>query len=62
MKVDSNYTIEQQQIARIAKALGHPVRIAILQLLQSRTCCYHGDMAEEQPIAKSNLSPHLNEL
>lgn len=62
MKVDSNYTIEQQQIARIAKALGHPVRIAILQLLQSRTCCYHGDMADELPIAKSTLSQHLNEL
>lgn len=62
MKVDSNYTVEQQQIARIAKALGHPVRIAILQLLQSRSCCYHGDMAEELPIAKSTLSQHLNEL
>jgi predicted transcriptional regulator len=56
------FTKEQEQTARFAKALSHPVRIAILQLLHSQTCCYHGDMAEELPIAKSTLSQHLNEL
>jgi ArsR family transcriptional regulator, arsenate/arsenite/antimonite-responsive transcriptional repressor len=56
------FTIEQEQTARFAKALAHPVRVAILQLLKSQTCCYHGDMAEELPIAKSTLSQHLNEL
>ncbi|WP_281298900.1 ArsR/SmtB family transcription factor [Flavobacterium limnophilum] len=56
------FTSEQEQTARFAKALGHPVRIAILQLLNNQTCCYHGDMAEELPIAKSTLSQHLNEL
>ena len=56
------FTKKQLQTARFAKALGHPVRIAILQLLNSQTCCYHGDMALELPIAKSTLSQHLNEL
>jgi len=56
------FTKEQEQTARFAKALGHPVRIAILELLSSQTCCYHGDMAEELPIAKSTLSQHLKEL
>ncbi|MDP3359152.1 MAG: winged helix-turn-helix domain-containing protein [Lutibacter sp.] len=56
------FTAEQEQMARFAKALGHPVRIAILQLLNSQACCFHGDMAEELPIAKSTLSQHLNEL
>jgi len=56
------FTNEQEQTARFAKAMGHPVRIAILQLLNSQSCCYHGDMAEELPIAKSTLSQHLNEL
>jgi ArsR family transcriptional regulator len=56
------FSIEQEQTARFAKALGHPVRIAILELLQSQSCCYHGDMADELPIAKSTLSQHLNEL
>ncbi|MEO9476488.1 MAG: metalloregulator ArsR/SmtB family transcription factor [Cyclobacteriaceae bacterium] len=56
------FTKEQEQTARFAKALGHPVRIAILELLNSQACCYHGDMAEELPIAKSTLSQHLKEL
>ncbi|MEX0813067.1 MAG: winged helix-turn-helix domain-containing protein [Chitinophagales bacterium] len=56
------FTQEQEQTARFAKALGHPVRIAILDLLNSQTCCFHGDMAEILPIAKSTLSQHLKEL
>ena len=57
-----NLTKEQEQLARFAKALGHPVRIAILQMLGKQTCCYHGNMSEVMPIAKSTLSQHLNEL
>ncbi len=56
------YTSEQEEISKIAKAIGNPTRVAILQLLSSQSCCYHGDMAEELPIAKSTLSQHLNEL
>ncbi len=56
------FTKEQEQLARFAKALGHPVRIAILQMLAKQTCCYHGDMSEVLPIAKSTLSQHLKEL
>lgn len=55
-------TKEQGQTARFAKALGHPVRVAILELLNSQACCYHGDMANELPVAKSTLSQHLKEL
>ncbi len=55
-------TPEQEHLARFAKALGHPVRIAILQMLANQSCCYHGDMSEVLPIAKSTLSQHLNEL
>ena len=57
-----NLTKEQEQLARFAKALGHPIRIAILQMLAKQTCCYHGDMSEILPVAKSTLSQHLNEL
>jgi len=55
-------TNEQIQLARFAKALGHPIRVAVLQMLAKQTCCYHGDMSEILPIAKSTLSQHLNEL
>lgn len=52
----------EEQLARFAKALGHPVRVAILQMLAQQSCCYHGDMSEVLPIAKSTLSQHLKEL
>jgi len=55
-------TKEQEQLARFAKALGHPIRVAILQMLSKQTCCYHGDMSEILPVAKSTLSQHLKEL
>lgn len=56
------FSTKQEQTARFAKALGHPIRIAILELLNSQSCCFHGDMAEVLPIAKSTLSQHLKEL
>ena len=62
MDKKTGYTKEQEQMARFAKALSHPIRIAILQLLASQTCCYHGDMSEILPVAKSTLSQHLKEL
>ena len=55
-------TAEQEQLARFARALGNPIRVAILEMLANQSCCYHGDMSEVLPIAKSTLSQHLNEL
>ncbi len=55
-------TVEQEQLARFARALGNPIRVAILEMLANQSCCYHGDMSEVLPIAKSTLSQHLNEL
>ena len=58
------YTESQERMARYAKALGHPVRVFIMDYLvkNSSRCCYSGDMAEELPIARSTLSEHLKEL
>lgn len=56
------YTKEQINLARLAKALSHPARIYILQHLSKQDCCYSGDLAEEMPIARSTLSQHLKEL
>ena len=55
-------TAEQKKIARFAKAMGHPIRLYVLQLLSKQSCCYSGDLTEELPIAKSTLSQHLKEL
>ena len=55
-------TDEQKKIARYAKAMGHPIRMYVLELLSKQNCCYSGDLTDELPIAKSTLSQHLKEL
>ena len=50
------YTEKQERIARFAKALGHPARIAIMQFLAKQEQCYFGDIHEELPIAKATVS------
>lgn len=59
---NKNYSVEQELLARFAKAMGHPARIAILQFLARQTTCYFGDINEELPIAKATVSQHLREL
>lgn len=56
------FTPDQQRLARYAKALAHPVRIYVLQLLSKQACCYSVDLSEVLPLAKSTLSQHLKEL
>ena len=58
---DIVFTENQKQTARFAKALGHPVRIYVLELLSKQACCYSGDLSDILPIAKSTLSQHLKE-
>ena len=41
---NKNYTVKQEQIARFAKAMGHPARIAILQFLAQQETCYFGNI------------------
>jgi ArsR family transcriptional regulator, arsenate/arsenite/antimonite-responsive transcriptional repressor len=57
-------TEKQKRLARYCKAMGHPLRVYILQYLaeNSHRCCYSGDLAELLPIARSTLSQHLSEL
>ena len=53
---------DQKSLARFAKAMAHPIRLYILDLLSKQSCCYSGDLTEVLPIAKSTLSQHLKEL
>lgn len=63
MKSDKNILTEKQKLtARFAKAMGHPIRIYILETLSKQSCCYSGNLSEVLPIAKSTLSQHLKEL
>ncbi|MBK8643744.1 MAG: winged helix-turn-helix transcriptional regulator [Saprospiraceae bacterium] len=56
------FTKRQELIARFANALANPIRVSILELLANKSCCYHGDLSEEFPIANSTLSQHLKVL
>ena len=62
MIVKKVITEKQEKTSRYAKAMGHPVRMYVLELLSNQSCCYSGDLSDELPIAKSTLSQHLKEL
>jgi ArsR family transcriptional regulator, arsenate/arsenite/antimonite-responsive transcriptional repressor len=56
------YNDELIKMARFAKALSHPARLQILNILSNQNCCYSGNIADQFPIALSTLSQHLKEL
>jgi DNA-binding transcriptional ArsR family regulator len=56
------FTKAQNELAVLAKALGHPARIAILQFLIKSKSCVCGDIVEELPLSQSTVSQHLKEL
>ena len=57
-----HFTAHQNQIATIAKALGHPARVAIIEYLLSVDTCICGDIVNELPLAQPTVSQHLKEL
>jgi len=59
---DIDYLAETEELAKFAKALGHPTRIKILNYLENQSCCYTGDLMEMLPLAQSTISQHLKEL
>ena len=50
------------ELAALAKALGHPARVKIVRLLLRRNACVCGDIVEELPLAQSTVSQHLKVL
>lgn len=56
------FTKRQNEIAGMAKALGHPARIAILQYLVKMDACICGDLVDELGLAQPTISQHLKEL
>lgn len=52
----------ENELAEMAKALGHPARVAILKALAERNVCVCGEIVEVLPLAQSTVSQHLKEL
>ncbi|MFC4213322.1 ArsR/SmtB family transcription factor [Pedobacter lithocola] len=57
-----HFTDKQNQIATIAKALGHPARVAIIDYLLKVNACICSDIVTELPLAQPTISQHLKEL
>ncbi len=56
------FTETQNELATLAKVLGHPARVAIIQyLLKTNTCC-NGHLVGELGLAQATISQHLTEL
>jgi ArsR family transcriptional regulator len=59
---NEEYTKIQKDVAKYAKALGHPARVTILELLAKKCNCICNDLVESLPLAQSTLSQHLTIL
>ena len=56
------FTEQQNELAVLTKALGHPARIAIIEYLLKVDTCICGDIVNELPLAQPTVSQHLKEL
>jgi DNA-binding transcriptional ArsR family regulator len=51
--------VNENKLAKYAKALAHPARVAILELLVKKQSCICGDIVEELPLSQSTVFTHL---
>lgn len=56
------FSVKDNKVAKYAKALSHPARVAIVKLLIQKKSCICGDIVEELPLSQSTVSQHLKEL
>lgn len=56
------FKTEEKHIAQFCKALAHPARIAIINLLIKKKECICSDVVNELPLSQSTVSQHLKEL
>lgn len=57
-----HFTDTQNELATLAKAIGHPARIAIIEHLIKVDSCICGDIVNELPLSQPTISQHLKEL
>ena len=53
---------KQNEIARVAKVLAHPARVAILQYISKQDACICSDLVQETGLAQATISQHLSEI
>jgi len=62
MEGTKGYDKADISLARFARAMSHPARIAVLRLLSVRKSCYFNEISKRLPLAESTVSQHLTEL
>jgi len=56
------FSMRDNRVSRLAKALAHPARVAIVRLLLEKENCHCGHIVDELPLSQSTVSQHLKEL
>ena len=56
------FTNKEVELSELAKALSHPARIRILNILFENNICMTGDIVDLLPLSQSTVSQHLLEL
>jgi DNA-binding transcriptional ArsR family regulator len=62
MNKSENFEDNLQELARFAKAISHPARLAILRYLAETKTCISGDISDNVPLSRTTVSQHLKEL
>lgn len=59
---DEASVTHDEDLSRVAKALGHPIRVRIVRLLLAREACVCGEIVSELPVSQATVSQHLKVL
>ncbi len=62
MNKSKEFKDSYKELARFARAISHPARLAILQHLSETKTCISGDISDNLPLSRSTVSQHLKEL
>lgn len=62
MTKSDEFSNELQELAKFAKVISHPARLAILQYLAETKTCISGDISDQLPLSRTTVSQHLKEL
>jgi len=62
MTKSDEFSTELQELAKFAKVISHPARLAILQYLAETKTCISGDISDQLPLSRTTVSQHLKEL
>jgi len=62
MTKSEEFSSELQELAKFAKVISHPARLAILKFLAETKTCISGDISDQLPLSRTTVSQHLKEL